>query len=90
VWRTNADVPGPQLAAAWPLTEEGDALLEGKVLDGALTRRGAVRVRRLSWTLADLSGVSERSAPGVAEVDTAVRLRLGTPLPVSVVAGTGR
>jgi magnesium chelatase family protein len=89
-WRTNADVPGPQLAAAWPLTEEGDALLEGKVLDGALTRRGAVRVRRLSWTLADLSGVSERSAPGVAEVDTAVRLRLGTPLPVSVVAGTGR
>ncbi len=89
-WRTNADVPGPRLAERWPLSDQGTALLESKVLDGALTRRGSVRVRRVAWTLADLSGASEHSPPGVAEVETAVRLRLGTSLPVSVVEGAGR
>ena len=89
-WRTNADVPGPRLTGEWPLTGEATALLEGKVLDGVLTRRGAVRVRRLAWTLADLSGTSEQSPPGVAEVDTAVRLRTGAALPVSVVEAVAR
>jgi magnesium chelatase family protein len=88
-WRTNADVPGPQLSQGWPLTGEATGVLEGKVLAGTLTRRGAVRVRRLAWTLADLSGVSEHSPPGVTEVDTAVRLRLGAPLPVGVLNGAG-
>jgi magnesium chelatase family protein len=89
-WRINADVPGPRLSDRWPLTPEATGLLEGKVLDGVLTRRGSVRVRRLAWTLADLSGVSEHGSPGVAEVDTAVRLRLGTALPVSVLPGAAR
>lgn len=89
-WRTNGDVPGPQLADGWPLTSEGNGLLEGKVLDGTLTRRGSVRVRRLAWTLADLSGASESGPPGAAEVDTAIRLRLGLPLPVAVLEGTSR
>ena len=89
-WRTNADVPGPQLTQRWPLTPEATGLLENKVLDGVLTRRGSVRVRRLAWTLADLAGVSPDAPPGAAEVDTAVRLRLGAPLPVSVLPGAAR
>ena len=89
-WRTNADVPGPELCDRWPLTREGTTLLETKVVDGSLTRRGAVRVRRLAWTLADLSGASEARLPGSEEVDLAVRLRLGLPLPASTVAGAPR
>lgn len=85
-WRINADVPGPELSDRWPLTEEGARLLDAKVLDGALTRRGAVRVRRLAWTVADLSGASERRLPGTDEVDVAVRLRLGLPLPAAAIA----
>ena len=44
---------------------------------GVLTRRGATRVHRLAWTVADLAGVAQ---PGPAELDTALRLRTGRPL----------
>ena len=44
---------------------------------GRLTRRGATRVHRLAWTLADLAGVSR---PGAREVRAALSLRLGAPL----------
>lgn len=76
-WRLNADVPGPALRSHWPLA--GDALLrlDDRVYDGSLTRRGATRVHRLAWTVADLSGVG---APGETELDTALRLRTGEPL----------
>jgi magnesium chelatase family protein len=34
-------------------------------------------VQRLAWTVADLAGVDQ---PGVAEAETALRLRAGEPL----------
>jgi magnesium chelatase family protein len=76
-WRLNADVPGPELAASWPLTDAGRALLERQLYDARLTRRGATRVHRLAWTIADLAGDDVPAADAVA---LALRLRNGDPL----------
>jgi magnesium chelatase family protein len=76
-WRLNAHAPGPELRTTWPLTGEAQRLLDEQVHSGNLTRRGATRVHRLAWTVADLSGQGQ---PGVLEFTTALRLRLGEPL----------
>lgn len=76
-WRLNADVPGPVLRSRWPLADVALERLDAQVYDGRLTRRGATRVHRLSWTVADLAGVD---VPGETELDTALRLRTGEPL----------
>jgi len=76
-WRLNADVPGPALRARWPLDDDALRRLDEQVYAGRLTRRGATRVHRLAWTVADLAGVE---APGAAELDVALRLRTGEPL----------
>lgn len=76
-WRLNSQVPSALLGAEWPLPEAGAARLHQAVLDGRLSRRGAVRVHRVAWTVADLR---QADAPSVADVDTALRLRQGEPL----------
>lgn len=80
-WQLNAFVPGPVLRERWPLLPEAAALLEDAVRDGRLTRRGATRVHRVAWSLADLA---ERDRPGPEELAVALRLRLGEPLPLAV------
>ncbi len=89
-WRLNADVPGPELVRAWPLSDEGSALVEGHVCSGTLTRRGAVRVHRLAWTVADLRGLPAGAPPGAEETDVALRLRLGRDLPSAALTGVSR
>jgi magnesium chelatase family protein len=79
-WRVNADVPGPELAARWPLSDEGRRLLDEELCAGRVTRRGAARVHRLAWTVADLR---DADAPDRDCVEIAVRLRTGDPLPVA-------
>ena len=79
-WRVNADVPGPELSVRWPLTAEGQRLLEHHLCAGRITRRGAARAHRLAWTVADLRG---EPVPDRDCVDVAVRLRAGEPLPVA-------
>ncbi len=87
-WRLNGHAPGPALTARWPLTDEASQLVDNHLWSGKLTRRGATRVHRLAWTVADLSGVDR---PGVAEADVALRLRAGTPLLASTLGvGLGR
>jgi magnesium chelatase family protein len=81
-WRLNSAVPGPVLRERWPLPPDADHLVDDKVYAGVLTRRGATRVHRLAWTIADLR---ELARPGAAEVDTALRLRLGEPLALRAV-----
>lgn len=76
-WRVNADVPGPALKDSFPLVPEAHALLEQAIYRGQLSRRGATRVHRVAWTLADLWAVEQ---PGVREVETALALRLGQTL----------
>ncbi|MBO9520189.1 MAG: YifB family Mg chelatase-like AAA ATPase [Nocardioidaceae bacterium] len=81
-WRLNAQVPGPALTELWPLDERASRLLDTEVYSATLTRRGATRVHRLAWTVADLRGVEQ---PGPAELDIALRLRNGGPLELATV-----
>ncbi|MGL5823437.1 MAG: YifB family Mg chelatase-like AAA ATPase [Nocardioides sp.] len=76
-WRLNAHAPGPELRTSWPLTPQAQAMVEDQVYAGTLSRRGATRVHRLAWTVADLAGVNR---PGLAEAAIALRLRTGEPL----------
>jgi len=78
-WRLNGQAAGAALREHWPLTPAAQAKVDAEIYDGRLTRRGAVRVHRLAWTVADLAGVAR---PGVAETSTALLLRTGEPLPV--------
>jgi len=48
------------------------AALSDQLASGVLTARGADRVLRVAWTLADLAEVDR---PGVAQVQTAGELR---------------
>ena len=86
-WRLNSQVPSAVLAREWPLPDAGAANLEQQVLDGKLSRRGAVRVHRVAWSVADLRG---RDRPSVSDVDTAFRLRQGHPLMQATVARSAR
>jgi magnesium chelatase family protein len=79
-WRLNADVSGSVLRERWPLTEAAADRLEDRVYAGGLTRRGATRVHRLAWTVADLRHLDR---PDVEELDVAIRLRTGEPLLVA-------
>lgn len=76
-WRLNGQAPGPMLSDVWPLTDEAQRAVDDEIYGGRLTRRGAVRVHRLAWTVADLHEVDR---PGLAEADVALRLRNGEPL----------
>ncbi|HNM96969.1 MAG TPA: YifB family Mg chelatase-like AAA ATPase [Marmoricola sp.] len=77
-WRLNAAVPGPVLRERYPLTIEAQRRLDSATFSGRITPRGAVRVHRLAWTLADLDSLDQ---PGEAEVRVALALRMGDPLP---------
>jgi magnesium chelatase family protein len=81
-WRLNSAVPGPVLRERWALPPEAEKFVDDRLYAGALTRRGATRVHRLAWTVADLRGVDR---PGIDEVDTALRLRSGEPLLLTAV-----
>jgi magnesium chelatase family protein len=65
------------LQREWPLAPELQHKVDDEIFRGRLTRRGATRVHRLAWTIADLDGVD---APGFAQLDAAIRLRSGEPL----------
>ena len=54
-WRLNADLPGPVLRERFPLSEDAQRRLDTELYAGSLTRRGATRVHRLAWTVADLA-----------------------------------
>ncbi len=81
-WRLNSSVPGPALRARWALPEEAQALVDTANFAGRITNRGAVRVHRLAWTLADLAGVD---SPDVPLVKAALALRTGDGLSLDVV-----
>ena len=85
-WRLNGQVPGPVLSEEWPLTDAARLTVDDEVYGGRLTARGATRVHRLAWTVADLDGVAR---PGPRELDVALRLRLGEPLLAATVERAG-
>lgn len=65
-WNTNAEVPGSALRQRFRLSREALAPLERALRRGAITARGADRILRVAWTLADLQGAV------VPEVDCVV------------------
>lgn len=72
-WDLNRQVPGPLLRS--PLGGFSAPLLgkiDSAVDRGALTMRGAQRVMRLAWTVADLEG---KTTPGIEHLATAMTLR---------------
>ena len=76
-WQLNAQVPGSELRRRFPPQPGSLAPLERAMDLGEISARGADRVIRLSWTLADLHGVPR---PGSAEVSYALGLWLGVTL----------
>ncbi|HJQ04914.1 MAG TPA: YifB family Mg chelatase-like AAA ATPase [Nocardioides sp.] len=82
-WRLNSQIPGPRLKDDWAVTPAAQKVVDAATYGGTLSARGGVRVLRLAWTVADLTSVHEGRdiRPGTAEVDVAMRLRLGKPLP---------
>jgi magnesium chelatase family protein len=76
-WRLNSQIPSAALVNDWPLPDSARRLLDKKLYDGHLSRRGAVRAHRLAWTVADVRGGDR---PDDQDVETALRLRTGEPL----------
>ena len=81
-WRLNSHVPSTALRDRWPLAPAARRTLEEALYAGRLSSRGAVRVHRLAWTVADVSSVfsGREIEPGPVELDVALRLRSGEPL----------
>lgn len=73
-WQLNAHVPGTELRRSRPPRREAVAPIEARLSAGSLTARGADRVLRLAWTLADLA---ERDQPDKDDVYAALALRMG-------------
>jgi magnesium chelatase family protein len=72
--RTNAEVGGPLLRRRFRLDRTTMAPLREALDRGELSVRGVDRTLRVAWTLADLAG---RTAPGLADVHTALSFRQG-------------
>ncbi|MGH8824526.1 MAG: YifB family Mg chelatase-like AAA ATPase [Jiangellaceae bacterium] len=75
-WRLNGEVPGPVLRRDLRPPAGSLGPLHTALRKGQLTARGADRVLRVAWTLADLGG---RDRPSRADVGEAVGHRLGRP-----------
>lgn len=71
-WRVNAEVPGPWLRRNCPADDAGTRILRTALGRTSLSLRGADRVLRVAWTLADLDGSSH---PGSDHVSTAMVMR---------------
>jgi magnesium chelatase family protein len=73
-WIVNNDVPGPELRRRYPLAAAAAEPLNSALLRGQLSPRGADRVARVAWTVADLGG---HDVPTMGDVLTALAHRDG-------------
>lgn len=76
-WLRNGEVPGPDLRRLFPPERDAMRVVEDSVARSKVTARGADRVLRVAWTLADLAG---RDRPGVDQVSEAFMLRSSEPM----------
>ncbi|WP_392508916.1 YifB family Mg chelatase-like AAA ATPase [Naumannella halotolerans] len=72
-WLTNAEASGAWIRRHWPPPAE-PGLLSAQIRRGAISARGAEKVVRLSWTIADLGG---HDRPTRADLQLALALRRG-------------
>ncbi|GLU46589.1 YifB family Mg chelatase-like AAA ATPase [Nocardiopsis ansamitocini] len=74
-WSCNAGIPGAELRRRFPLRPEALRVL-GRAMDrGEVSARGADRIIRLAWTIADLG---DRPAPNAEDTGYAFTLWSGT------------
>ena len=76
-WRLNAEIPGSVLRRSYRPAAGALAPLERAMDRGQVSARGADRIIRMSWTLADLAGTAR---PRLEEISAALGLWLGAGL----------
>lgn len=76
-WRLNAEIPGSELRRSFRPAPGALTPLERAMDLGQISARGADRIIRMSWTLADLAGVDK---PRSQEIGYALALWLGVGL----------
>lgn len=74
-WRSNSDVPGPELRRRYPPPPEAMWPVDNAMFDGSLSARGLDRVLRVAWTIADLAN---RDTPAANDISEALALWKGT------------
>jgi magnesium chelatase family protein len=75
-WRMNAEVPGPVLRRSYPPKATALQSLDRAMELGQVSARGADKIVRVAWSLADLAGADQ---PGPDQVNLAIGLWLGVP-----------
>ncbi|WP_149257793.1 YifB family Mg chelatase-like AAA ATPase [Actinomadura sp. K4S16] len=70
-WRSNSEVPGPELRRRFTPAQEAMQGVDEALQRGTLSARGLDRVLRVAWTIADLAGHDE---PGPDDVGGALTL----------------
>jgi magnesium chelatase family protein len=73
-WRVNAEVPGTMLRRSFPPRSGALTSLDRVMELGQVSARGADKIVRVAWSLADLAG---RDEPGADQVNLAIGLWLG-------------
>jgi magnesium chelatase family protein len=76
-WRLNAEIPGSELRRTFRPAAGALAPLERGMDLGQVSARGADRIMRMAWTLADLAG---QPLPRLAEIGAALAMWLGAGL----------
>jgi magnesium chelatase family protein len=75
-WRVNAEVPGTVLRRSFPPKPKALASLDRVMELGQVSARGADKIVRVAWSLADLAGEDQ---PGPDQINLAIGLWLGVP-----------
>ena len=73
-WRVNAEVPGTALRRAFPPKPAALTSLDRAMELGQVSARGADKIVRVAWSLADLGG---KDQPGPDQINLAIGLWLG-------------
>jgi magnesium chelatase family protein len=71
-WKLNSQVPGPMLRRRYPVSDNARELLANDALE--ISARGADRILRVAWTIADLRGHNQ---PNETDVASALMYRDG-------------
>jgi magnesium chelatase family protein len=73
-WRLNAEIPGAELRKSFPVRPRALAVLDRAMELGQVSARGADKIIRVAWTLADVVGKPD---PTAEEVHEALGLWMG-------------
>jgi magnesium chelatase family protein len=73
-WRLNAEIPGAELRRSFAPLPSALRPLDHAMELGQVSARGADKIVRVAWSVADLAG---QARPGAAEIKTAIGLWLG-------------